>query len=157
MEASETGKLEAILPEVKGDLRPEAVEVIDRDGVWEEIGDGNYATTCVNGAECVFVVYEGAVAKCAIQRAYQKGEIDFPKPISCQLFPVRVENYGEMDVLNYEQVGLCDPARTMGTRRDVQVADFLRAALVRKYGEPWYLKFREARETRRRALQTSEA
>jgi len=157
LEPEERTLLEDILPKVKKYLRPEALQIIEREGVWEEVGEGQYATTCVHGAECVFVMYEGDVAKCAIQRAHQDGVVNFPKPISCHLFPVRIENHGEMDVLNYEQVGLCNPAVKMGRRQGVQLADFLRAALVRKYGESWYSKFSEARETRRVALQTSRA
>lgn len=155
LEPEERAELEEILPVIRKDLRPEALEVIDRDGVWEEVSNGRYATTCVGGDECVFVVYEGEIAKCAIQRAHEDGKVDFPKPVSCHLFPVRIENHGEIDALNYERVGLCNPALKMGKRQGVQLADFLRAALVRKYGESWFSSFREASEKRRDALQPS--
>lgn len=155
LETEERAELEDILPAVRKYLRPEALEVIERDGVWEEVSDGRYATNCVDGAECVFVMYEGEIAKCAIQRAYEEGKVDFPKPVSCHLFPVRIRNHAEIDVLNYERVGLCNPALKKGNRQGVQLADFLRAALVRKYGESWYSSFREACEKRRDALQPS--
>lgn len=157
LEANERADLDRILPKIRHTLRPEALEVIDREGPWEELGDGHYATTCVGDAECVFVTYDGSIAKCAIQRAYERGEIDFPKPISCHLFPVRVQNHGQVDALNYERVRLCDTARKMGRRRGIQVADFLKAPLIRKYGELWFTKFREACELRREALQSSRA
>lgn len=157
LERHERDDLDRILPLIRHNLRPEALKVIDREGSWEEVGDGHYATTCVNDAECVFVIYDGAVARCAIQRAFEEGVIDFPKPISCHLFPVRVTNHGEVDALNYERVDLCAPARTMGRRRDLQLADFLRAPLIRKYGASWYTKFREACELRREALHSSGA
>lgn len=157
LERHERADLDRILPSIRHTLRPEALKVIDREGSWEEVGNGHYATTCVDGAECVFVTYDGPVAKCAIQRAHDEGAIDFPKPISCHLFPVRVASHGEMDVLNYERIGLCEPARKMGTRRSLQVADFLRVPLIRKYGATWYAKFREACELRRKTLQSSGA
>ncbi|QXD16871.1 DUF3109 family protein [Rhodocaloribacter litoris] len=152
LEPGERALLEAALPRVRKYLTPEALAVIERDGVWEEVEPGAYATTCVDGAACVFVTYDGPVAKCALQKAYLAGRIDFPKPISCHLFPVRVQTYGDIEVLNYEQVPLCEAARKHGRRHNVQLVDFLREPLVRKYGMDWYEKFRLAWTQRRDAL-----
>ena len=149
LEPEERAALEAVLPVVRDRLRPEALAVIEAHGVWEETAPGHYVTTCVNGAECVFVQYEGAVAKCAIQQAYREGTVSFEKPISCHLFPIRVHTYGEVETLNYEQIDLCDPACTFGARTGMQLVDFLKPPLVRKYGEAWYEAFRAACEARR--------
>lgn len=155
LEADERSELEAILPAVRPYLRPEALQVIETDGVWEEVGKGEYATSCVDGAECVFVTYDGPVAKCAIQKAHAQGRIDFPKPISCHLFPVRVERLGDVDALNYEHVALCLPAQGMGRRMGVTLSEFLREPLTRKYGNSWYEAFREACDERRELLDSS--
>ncbi|HLT47060.1 MAG TPA: DUF3109 family protein [Rubricoccaceae bacterium] len=160
LEPEERAALEQVLPVVEADLRPEARATIRREGVWEEVAPGEYATTCVDGRECVFVVYEGPadrpVAKCAIQQAYQAGRVGFEKPISCHLFPIRVQRHGEgadaVEVLNYEQIGLCSPAVRHGRRTGVQLADFLERPLTRRYGPRWYRKFREAVAARRAAL-----
>ncbi len=152
LEPDERAQLEAVLPRVRKYLTPEALDVIARDGVWEELAPDDYATTCVGGAACVFVTYEGAVAKCAIQKAYAEGRVDFPKPVSCHLFPLRAQRYGDYEVLNYEQIGLCDPARKQGDRHGVSLVDFLREPLVRKYGEAWYQKFRQTCAERRAVL-----
>lgn len=155
LESEERFALEDALPAVRKYLRPEALDVIENQGVWEEVGKHDYATTCVDGAECVFVTYVGRVAKCALQMAHDEGRIDFPKPISCHLFPVRVEKLGETDALNYERVSLCTSAVRMGARRGVQLSDFLRAPLTRKYGSAWYERFREACRERAHDLQRS--
>ena len=152
LEPEERAALEAIVPRVRKYLRPEALAVIDRDGVWEETDSGGYAIPCVADAECVFVTYDGPIAKCAIQKAHLAGRVDFPKPISCHLFPVIVETMGEYQVLNYEQVSLCDPARRHGRRHEIQLVDVLREALTRKFGEAWYAAFREAYEERMAVL-----
>ena len=156
LEPEERAVLERVLPHVEGDLRPEAREAIRRAGVWEEVAPGDYATTCVDDRECVFVVYDGPVAKCAIQQAYHAGRVDFEKPISCHLFPLRVERHGEGDdaveVLNYERSALCRPAVRHGRRTGVQLAAFLEKPLTRRYGPRWYQKFREAVAARRLAL-----
>jgi Fe-S-cluster containining protein len=144
LEPEERAELERVLPAVRNDLRPEALAVIDRHGVWEQVGRDEYATTCVEGRECVFVTYDRGVAKCAIQKAHFEGRIDWPKPISCHLFPIRVEHYGGTEVLNYEQIDLCRPAVQHGRREGIQLYEFLREPLVRKYGEVWYERFRAA-------------
>ncbi len=148
----ERQELEKILPVVRNDLRTEAIAVIEKDGVWEEIEPQQYATTCVNDAECVFVTYDGPIAKCAIEKAYFEGRISFRKPISCHLYPLRAERYGDVDALNYEQIPLCKPAIKNGAENNIQLLDFLREPLVRKYGEAWYEQFRLACEERREAL-----
>ncbi len=155
LDASERERLEEALPAVRSYLRPEALRVIEEDGVWEEVGREQYATTCVDGKECVFVSYDGPIARCALQQAYTDGRIDFPKPISCHLFPVRVESLGDVDALNYEQVPLCAPAVGMGRRMHLALYDFLREPLIRKYGEGWYGAFREACEKRKERLHSS--
>ena len=160
LEPEERDALERALPVVERDLRPEARATIRRDGVWEEVAPGDYATTCVDGRECVFVVYEGGgsrpVAKCALQRAHHQGRLAFEKPISCHLFPLRVERHGEgadaVEVLNYERIGLCDPAVRHGRRAGIALADFLDRPLTRRYGAAWYARFRAAVADRRAAL-----
>ena len=152
LEDEERQRLEEALPRVWKDLRPRALETIAQHGVWEETEPSRYATTCVDDAECVFVIYEGPVAKCALQKAHQEGRIDFPKPISCHLYPVRIKTYGSQEVINYEKIPLCDPARKHGCRTDVQLADFLREPLTRKYGPSWYETFRQTLQARRKAL-----
>jgi Fe-S-cluster containining protein len=151
----ERAELERALPRVRKYLRPEALQVIDTVGVWEETDPEEYATTCVDNRECVFVMYEGRVAKCALQKAYREGRIDFEKPISCHLYPIRISRYGDQEVINYESIPLCNPGRHYGSRKNVQLADFLKEPLVRKYGEEWYEEFCAAVRARRERMESS--
>ena len=152
LDPDERRELEIVLPQVKKHLRPEALEIINNKGVWEEIEPERYATTCVGNAECVFVTYEGPVAKCAIEKTYFEGKISFRKPVSCHLYPLRAERFGDVEALNYEQIPLCKPAIKKGVQKHIQLKDFLREPLVRKYGEAWYEQFRLACAERRQAL-----
>jgi hypothetical protein len=140
----ERRELEYAFSVIRDQLRPEALEVIERDGVWTEEAPDEYATSCVDGAECVFVVYEKGVAKCAIQRAHYRGQLDFEKPISCHLFPIREESWTGTTVLNYEQIDICRPAVRHGGRSGTQLVTFLRAPLTRRFGSDWYERFRSA-------------
>lgn len=152
LEPEEREILDKALPRVLKYLTPDALDVIERDGVWEEVAPDEFSTTCVDNRDCVFVTYEGPIAKCALQKAHLLGRLDFPKPISCHLFPVRIQNYGDVDVLNYEQIPLCDPARKQGRRHHVPLMKYLREPLIRKYGEAWYQKFEKTCEERLAAL-----
>jgi hypothetical protein len=152
LDPDERVELETVLPVVEHRLRREAREVIQEHGVWEEIAPGEYATTCVGTSECVFVVYDGSVAKCAIEQAYHAGRTAFRKPISCHLYPIRVESLGEFDGLNYEQLEMCRPAIRRGKRENVQLSDFLAEALSRKYGSKWVEKLKDIIRERRSVL-----
>ncbi len=152
LEPEELSAIEAAVPSARKYLRPEALEVIDNSGPWEETSKGGLATSCLNGRECVFVTYAGPVAKCALQKAYMAGRSSFKKPISCELFPVRAEHYGTYEVLNYERVSLCDSGRAKGQRQGMPLAEYLKDPLVRKYGEEWYERFTQACHDRRVAL-----
>ncbi len=153
LEADECAELEKVLPVVEHRLRPEARKVIEERGVWEFASGGSYATTCVGSAECVFVVYEGPVAKCAIQQAHERGEVTFPKPISCHLYPLRVEDLGEFQAINYEQIGICASGRKSGTRQGMTLIEYLERPLSRKFGTEWYGRFREACSEREELFQ----
>lgn len=152
----ERAELERALPIVGPKLRPEAHAVIGREGVWEGNDKEGYATTTVEGKECVFVVYRKDVAVCALQEAHLAGTLAFEKPISCHLFPVRVETYGEGDtrveVLNVERIDMCKPAIPHGRRLGLQLAEFLSRPLARRYGDAWLARFRDALRERREVL-----
>ncbi|HEY4643225.1 MAG TPA: DUF3109 family protein [Bacteroidota bacterium] len=98
---------------------------------------GDYTTLCVEGRECVFVTYEGPIAKCALEKAFVNGETSWRKPISCHLFPLRLRKSGK-DLLWYEWIPECIPAVKRGDREGIPLTGFLREALVRKYGVGWY-------------------
>lgn len=152
LEPDEREQIERAVPRVRKWLHPDALAIIDEHGPWEEVEEGRYATRCVDDAACVFVTYEGPIAKCSLQKAYRAGRIDFEKPLSCHLYPIRIQRYGDYEALNYEQISLCSPAIPHGRRLGTLLMDFLREPLVRKYGDAWYKQFREACMERREAL-----
>ena len=138
---SERAELHAALPVVGKYLPERHRAVIETAGPYEGT-EGDFATTCVDDRECVFVCYEDGTARCAIEKAYRNGELAWPKPLSCHLFPIRISNYcGER--LRYERIDPCRPAVEHGQRENVLLSDFVMDALVRKYGTQWYDAFRE--------------
>ena len=142
---SEIGQIQESLPFVLPLLEDAKRGIIEsrrdesgRTG-FHEGESGDYATTCVDDEDCVFVYRENGISKCAIERAYNEGKISFRKPISCHLYPIRVGNFGG-DVLRYHEISECRPAVRQGDAEKVGVIEFLKPALVRRYGEEWYNK-----------------
>ncbi|MCC5926094.1 MAG: DUF3109 family protein [Bacteroidetes bacterium] len=127
---------------LKNEVREEARVVVETKGLIAS-RNGGYELACVDDKECVFVQYDAlGVAKCSIQKAFYEGRIDWEKPLSCHLFPIRITSIGEYDYLNFEFVPeICSPAVTHGQEQNVYLAEFLDGPLIRKYGKDWYDEF----------------
>jgi hypothetical protein len=135
---SEIGQIKSALHEVLPLLSEEKRKVIEDSGFYE--GEkGDYTTTCVNDEDCVFVYREDGIARCALEKAYQDGKTDFRKPISCHLYPIRVNKFGG-DILRYHEISECSPAVKKGNTENIDVLEFVKDALVRLYGQQWYDK-----------------
>ena len=147
LEAAEIEILENILDEVKPYMRPEGIARIEETGVFTIDTDGEYVTPLVNDAECAFVIFdERGIAKCAIEKAFREGKTDFPKPISCHLYPIRLTELKDFTALNYNYWPVCDPALVCGAKLDVKVYKFLKEPIIRKFGEDYYKKMEIAAE-----------
>ena len=106
--------------------------------------EGDLTTTLVNNKECSFVIFENGIAKCSIEKAYNDGVIDFKKPISCHLFPIRIKEYRDFDAINYEEIKTCEAACECGSELEIPLYTFLKEPLIRKYGVGWYKELLEA-------------
>jgi len=124
---------------VKPFLRPEGIRAIEQQGTHIETAQGELETPLVDGKECAYVTFtETGTASCGIEDAYNAGEIDFRKPISCHLYPVRVQDYSEFAAVNYHKWPICNDACVLGRQLQVPVYKFVKDALIRKFGAPWY-------------------
>jgi hypothetical protein len=137
---AEVEELRRAFPLAAQYLSEEHRRLIARDGFFEGL-PGHYSTVCVNDRDCVFVFYEGSVARCSLEKAYLNGETRWRKPISCHLFPLRVSE-GGAHFVNYERLPECSPARRLGEASNVPLSLYLKDALIRRYGAAWYEEFR---------------
>jgi hypothetical protein len=138
LEEYEISELEDALDEVIPYMRPEGIEVVDRNGVFDYGMEGDYVTALVNDNECAFVYFEKDIAYCAIEKAYLEEKIKFRKPISCHLYPIRITKYADFDAVNYHQWPVCNSALKYGKQLGIPVYKMLKEPLIRKYGENWY-------------------
>jgi len=139
LEDAEVKIIEDLLPVIWDDLTETSKEVIRRQGVSYIDDDGEPVTSIVNGAECVFTYTDkDGTCKCAIEKAFREGETDFYKPISCHLYPVRLQKYDEFTAVNYHRWSVCSCARKLGGKLGVPVYQFLKEPLIRRFGHEWF-------------------
>lgn len=149
LDEEEISILEDSIDEIKPYMVPAGIEAVEKNGVFDYDMFGHFVTPLVNDQECAFVFFEDGTAKCAIERAQQEGKISFPKPISCHLYPVRINNYKGFDAVNYHEWHICEPALKKGKIHDVPLYIFLKDSLIRKYGESWYNELKSTIESSR--------
>lgn len=140
---------DAIQPATKY-LSARSKEAIAANGVYEG-APGEYTTRCIDDADCVFVFYEGDIAKCSIEKAYFEGRGTFRKPLSCHLFPIRVTDFHGA-YLYYDKFDECAPALEHGARQNVHIPETVKEALLRAFGEEWYAKLNILVQDRKEAL-----
>jgi hypothetical protein len=129
---------------VKPYLSQASISEIEKKGRYVFNEEFGWVTpTLGNDSEiCVYGIREkGGMIKCAFEQAYDEGKINWKKPISCHLFPIIVEKgkNDSHDRMNYEpRQKLCNPACFLGKKLQVPTYQFLKEAVVRKYGEKFY-------------------
>jgi hypothetical protein len=123
----EVAKLEAVLPDVLPRMTEAGREAVAAQGVAVRDKDGDLGTPLIDGGACAFVTYsDDGCALCALQELY--------KPMSCNLYPIRVEDYGEFTAVNYHQWEICRCAKGKG----LSLYLYLKEPLVRRFGQEWY-------------------
>lgn len=112
---------------------------IDKRGFSIIDSDGDLVTPLVDNRQCAFSFYdEKGILKCAIEKAHFEGKLEFRKPLSCHLFPIRITEYKRFDAINYEELDICKSGRECGIENKLPLYKFLKEPLVKKYGEEWY-------------------
>jgi hypothetical protein len=140
--------LEDVYNKIKDRLAKQSIDVIISKGLYEG-SPGDYYINCIDDRDCIFVYYDNKIAKCIIEKAFIEGVIEWKKPISCHLYPIRINNFGG-DVLRYSRISECQPAVKRGKENDINLIDFLKEPLIRKYGEKWYEELKSMSDSKRR-------
>lgn len=138
LEEDEISVIEDCLDYIEPYMTPDGLEVVKKSGVFDYDMFGHFVTPLVHDHECAFVYFENGIAFCAIEKAFLEGKIDFQKPVSCHLYPVRVSGYNDFSALNYHEWHICHEALRNGKKNNVPLYIFLKEPLIRKYGAKWY-------------------
>ncbi len=139
LEEDELAILKKVYPKVKPYLSKEGIAAIEAQGTHVLDEDGDLSTPTIGGRECAYAIYdEKNILKCGIEQAHKDGKIDWKKPISCHLYPIRITKKKNFEALNYHKWSICSPACSLGKELHVPVYKFLKEPLIRKYGKAWY-------------------
>jgi len=144
LDEEELDIMNELYEKVKPYLTTASIAEIEKKGKYVYHKEFGWVTpTLGNDKEiCVYGVRdEKGIIKCAFEQAYYNGETNWKKPISCHLFPVITKKgrHGDYEKVNYEpRERLCNPACALGKKLKVLVYEFLKEALIRKYGEEFY-------------------
>lgn len=144
LENEELKQLENDYEAIKPYLSASGRHEIKQQGLYVLDEEGDNSTPLINNKECAYAIYdENNILKCGIEQAYLDGKTSFRKPISCHLYPIRIEKYTDYEAVNYDGWDICADACKLGAKLGVPLYQFLKEPLIRKYGENWYQKLEE--------------
>jgi hypothetical protein len=144
LDQEEIAILEDILETITPYLKPEGLKTIQKHGVAVIDNDGDLVTPLIDGKECAYCINEKGISLCAIEKAWFEKKVQFRKPISCHLYPIRVKNYESFIGLSYDQWDVCEPARKLGSMANLPVYKCLEDAIIRAYGKAFFVQIHEA-------------
>ena len=126
-------------------LSDEGKATIADQGAWITGEDGELETPLMPTGHCAYVIEDAdKKLKCGLETVHQEGVLSFKKPLSCHLYPVRVQQYSSFEEVNYHRWDICGAACALGSSLKVKVYVFVKEALVRKFGEEWYAALEKA-------------
>jgi hypothetical protein len=143
LEKHELAHLIDMYDKIEPYLTKEGKKEIQQQGKYTFDPEFGWVTPTVGGRICAYGFRdELGIIKCGIEKAFLDGKIDWKKPSSCHLFPIRINKSKldpDMEYLNYEpRQDLCKAACKLGKQLKVPVYKFLREPLINKYGEEFY-------------------
>lgn len=139
LDKKEIKPIEKYLDKIKPYMTKEGIKAVEKDGVSYLDDYDQPVTMLVKGKECAFVFRdEQGITKCAIEKAYREKQIPINKPVSCHLYPIRVQKGTTFESLNYDRWSICKDACTLGKELKVPVYKFLKEPIVRAYGAKFF-------------------
>jgi hypothetical protein len=147
----ELKELNRIYDIVEPYLTKEGIREIARQGKYVYDQEYGWVTPAIDNGMCAYGFRDAnGVIKCGIEQAYNDGKVDWKKPISCHLFPIRIKKTRQNELLNYEpREDLCKAACSLGRKLKVPVYEFLKElySVLEKIAREY---FREKKQTSRR-------
>ena len=139
---NELNLIDAVYDAVVPYLSEESQRELVKQGRYVYDKEFGWVTPTIESKVCVYgIIDKKGIVKCGIEQAYNDGKVTWKKPISCHLFPIRIQKSRDKktEYVNYEpREDLCSAACTLGKQLKVPVYVFLKEALIRKYGTDFY-------------------
>lgn len=140
--AEEQKVIESILDKIRPNLSIESNRLLDSEGCFVEYSEpGFIGTTLHDDGACVFMTWDqNGLAKCGIEKTFEDGDIDYKKPRSCHLYPIRitVNEPASFEAWNYDKWDICSAACALGKENSTPIYKFLKEAIIDYKGEGFY-------------------
>jgi len=131
--------LDDIYIDIKDFITPEGVYTIENQGKYVIDIQKEYSTPLVHGKQCAYAYTDdNKIARCSIEKAYEIGLVNFRKPASCFLYPIRISKCDRFDAINYHRWDICKTARKNGDKLNVRVFEFLKNPIIQNFGDDMY-------------------
>ena len=142
LQKDELDILDQLFEKLRPFLSQEGIDEIERAGRYRYDREFGWVTPTIDGKICAYGKRDqDGIIRCGIEQAFLDGKIEWKKPISCHLYPIKISKSrkGHQEYVNYEpREGMCNPACTMGKELKIPTFIFLKDALIRKYGPDFY-------------------
>ncbi len=140
LEKKEMQIIEENFKQIAPYLSSEGSDVIKNKGKFLYDKEFGWVTPTINNAICAYGFRDKqGIIKCGIEAAYNDGRLNWKKPISCHLFPIKTTRTKDYTMVNYEpREVLCNPGCVLGKKVKMPVYQFLKESLIRKFGEAFY-------------------
>jgi len=138
---SEIEELRNAIPVVERYLSPEHREVIARDGFFEG-SPGAISRPASTARHVCSWSKRTESPKCGLEQAFFRGESTWQKPLSCHLFPIRIDAERRI-ASDSSTLANANPLMNFGASTGTYLSDFVREALTRAYGTGWVQQFTE--------------
>jgi hypothetical protein len=108
---------------VKPYMTKQGIKEVETVGPYLYDREFGWVTPTINGGICAYGYKdEKNIIKCAFEQAYNDGKISWKKPISCHLFPIKIQQ----------------SKSDLGVKLKVPAYVFLKESIIRKYGDEFY-------------------
>lgn len=144
LDKSELDIIKSVYEKIKPYLPPASIAEIEKKGVYVYNEEFGWVTPTLESDNeiCAYGRRdEKGVILCAFEQAYNDGIISWKKPVSCHLYPITTQktHNSEYENVNYQpREHLCRPGCGLGKKLQVPAYEFLKDAIIRKYGEEFY-------------------
>lgn len=138
LEYNEIELLEQYYPQIEQYLSKENKIAIKEQGFAVKDSDNELGTPLAKSAECVFATHENGITLCAYEKAFREGKTKWRKPISCYLYPIRIEQVGPYQAIKVHHWDICHKAFLIGKQKGIPIYRFLEEPLIEKFGQDFY-------------------
>ena len=146
LDYSEVPLLEKHFDAAKEYLTPDNIAAVENQGFAVKDYDNELVTPLINRAECAYSYNQNGITFCAYERAFLDGKIPWRKPISCHLYPIRINKVGIYTAIKLHRWNVCRSAFILGRKKSLPAYKFLEEPLVRRFGQDFYDRLCEVAE-----------